>query len=199
MNPYMLAGLLGLGLMGRRGSDALASPPISPAPIPAQAFPVSMPSFSGATAFPVQGSNVPSIPMYPDEFYQDPNFLKFAEGMQGYFNAPPSEVQMRTGISPEMYGAETIGTPSNWDNAQLLATFPKVGPEAYGAETIGTASVPNLGMLGGLGSSLLRQAQGQPDLPAGRINPGNPRSVNYSSLIDLLAPKRTAQRKLSLL
>ena len=199
MNPYMLAGLLGLGLMGRKGSDALANPPIGPTPTPAQAFPVPSPQLGGAMAFPVQGSNVPAIPAYPDEFYQDPSFLKFTEGMQGYFNAPPSDVQMRSGISPEMYGAEMIGTPNNWDNAQMLATFPKVGPEMYGAETTGTASAPNLGMLGSLGSSLLRQAQAQPDLPVGQIKRGNPQAVNYGPLMDLLAPKRVAQRKLSLL
>ena len=198
MNPYILAGLLGLGLMGRKGSDALANPPVGPAPTPAQAFPVPFPEFSSAKAFPVQGSNVPAIPVYPDEFYQDPSFLKFAQGMQGYFNAPPSDVQMRAGISPEMYGAEMIGTPNNWDNAQLLATFPKVSPEMYGAETIGTAT-PNLGMLGSLGSSLLRQASAQPDLPVGQIKRGNPQAVNYGPLMDLLAPKRVAQRKLSLL
>lgn len=196
MNPYMLAGLLGLGLMGRKGSDALANPPVGPAPTPAQAFPVPSPQLGGAMAFPVQGSNVPAIPAYPDEFYQDPSFLKFAEGMQGYFNAPPSDVQMRSGISPEMYGAEMIGTPSAPD----LSWMDTVSPSQMSA--IGTGALPgtaNLGMLGSLGSSLLRQAQAQPDLPAGQIKRGNPQAVNYGPLMDLLAPKRVAQRKLSLL
>lgn len=177
MNPYMLAGLLGLGLMGR---DRVY---LGQAPIEDRST-VSPDMLSG-TLQSVVG----------DRYFQPGLPVGLTPAMNPEF-APPSDVQMRAGISPEMYGAEMIGTPSAPD----LSWMDTVSPSQMSA--IGTGALPgtaNLGMLGSLGSSLLRQAQAKPDMPVGQITRGNPQAVNYGPLMDLLAPKRVAQRKLSLL
>lgn len=177
MNPYMLAGLLGMGLLGRDRVYVGQAPIEDRSTISPGLIDMSLRQALGER-FTQPGLPVGMTPATNPEFM------------------PPSEVQLRSGVTPEMYGQEMIGTPSAAD----LSWMDTVSPSQQAA--IGTGALPgsmNLGMLGGLGASLLKQAGQEQPLPAGQITRGNPQAVNYGSLIDLLAPKRTASRKLSLL